>query len=212
MERLVHESVRTPGWSGRLMMFASTLFLISIFAYLGLAYGYRPYLSGQHDSLAAQAKTLSQQVQTQNQAQVVEFYSQLSNLRSILDKHMYASSLFGLLEKSVHPNVYFTHLSFNSANNQVTLNGMAKTAQDIPAQIQIFQAQPGVSRVAFNNLSAAGTGGQWQFDVVLTLAPDVLSNAGFLRDGNQAVQGTGSPAATVSASTTPTSTPTSSQP
>ena len=166
--------MRTPGWSGRLLMFSATLFLISVFAYFGLAYGYAPYLQGRADELNAQAKALTQQVQADNQTKIVEFYSQLANLRSILNGHVYSSSLLDLLEKNAYSNIYFTKLSFTGSNNQVSLSGLAKSAQDVPAQIQIFQATPGIKDVTFNNLVVLPTG-QWQFDAILTLDPAVLS-------------------------------------
>ncbi len=176
VERMVQDSTRTPGWSGRLLMFSATLFLLSVFAYLGLAYGYAPYLRKQADTLNAQAKTLTQQVQADNQTKIVEFYSQLANLRSILDKHAYSSALLELLEKITFANVYFTKLSFTASNNQIALAGLARSAQDVPAQIQIFQTTPGIRNVTFNNLVAL-PGGQWQFDAILTLDPEVLAGA-----------------------------------
>ncbi len=175
VERMVQDSARTPGWSGRLLMFSATLFMTSVFAYLGLVYGYAPYLQKQADTLNVQAKALTQQVQADNQTKIVEFYSQLANLRSILDKHAYSSALLELLEKSTYANVYFTKLSFTASNNQVALAGLARTAQDVPAQIQIFQTTPGIRNVTFNNLVAL-PGGQWQFDATLTLDPAVLAS------------------------------------
>lgn len=173
VERLAQEPLRTPGWSGRLLMFAATLFLISVFAYFGLLYGAEPYLQGQANTLNGQAKSLTQQVEGDNQTKLISFYSQLANLSSLLDQHVYSSAIFSLLEKNVYPNVFFTKFSWSGTNNQLSLSGVAKSAQDVPAQIQIFQNAPGVDKVTFNNLVAL-PGGQWQFDAVLTVDPSMF--------------------------------------
>ncbi len=202
VERLTHDPVRTPGWSGRLLMFATTLFLLSIFAYFSLVFGYDPYLQKQFSDLQNQTKLLSQQVQSDNQTKIIAFYSQLANLRTILDKHAYSSNIFGLIEKSVSPNTYFTKFTYNFSNQQVSLSGVAKSAQDVPAQIQIFQNTHGIAQVTFNNLTAQ-PGGQWQFDVILTLDPSVVLS---LPNGTSAA----TPTATSSPNTSgPTATSTS---
>ncbi len=177
MERLMQDPAHTPGWSGRLLMFASTLFFLCLLAYYGLLYGYKPYLQREADELSARSKALSQQVQSGSQVKIVEFYSQLANLRAMLDKHVYASNILELLEKSVHPNVYLTKLAFNASNNQISLAGVAKTAADVTAQMQIFQDTPEIAQTVFGNVSVTPAG-QWQFDGTLTVSADLIFSSG----------------------------------
>lgn len=176
VERLGREPVRTPGWSGRLLMFSSTILLITLFAYFGLVYGYQPYLRAEVRKLNDQIQKFSQEVPASDQARLVEFYSQIANIKTLLDRHVTASLLFEWLEKFTHPNVYFSDLGLSAANNQLLLNGTAKSAKDVAEQLKIFQEQPAVKQVATGNVSVSATG-LWQFDLIITVDSAFLKQA-----------------------------------
>jgi Tfp pilus assembly protein PilN len=173
IERLGREPVRTPGWSSRLLMFSSTLLFICLFVYIGLVYGYTPYLKTQLKELDGQIQKFGQEISAADQTELIAFYSQMANIKKLLNNHIAASRLFEWLEKQTQTNVFFSKLGLNIQNNQLSLAGVAKSAEDIAEQLQVFQSQPEVELVSVNNISV-GASGLWQFDLSVKLSRDFL--------------------------------------
>ncbi|MBI2033639.1 MAG: hypothetical protein HYT13_00890 [Candidatus Liptonbacteria bacterium] len=173
IEQLGRAPVKTPGWSGQLLMFSSTIFFISLVVYLGLIFGYRPYLNAQVKRLNDRIQSLSQQIPLEDQKRIINFYAQLVNLRAILNGHIFTTPIFGWFEKNAHFNVYYTHLGLNTQNRQVTLTGFAKSVNDLAEQLKIFDDDPGVVQMNFGN-SNIGQDGFWQFNLALTLTPEMF--------------------------------------
>jgi len=176
VERLSREPVQTPGWSGRLLMFSATVFFISIAVYVGILYGYKPYLEKQVADLDNQIKTYSQQIPPEEQTKLVSFYSQIANLQSILASHVISSQLFDWLEKNTVPTIYYSKLDLLSSSNQLNLSGYSKTVDDFSRQMILFQNDPLIERIAINSVTA-GANNLWQFDITLFLKKNALSQA-----------------------------------
>ncbi|MBI4085653.1 MAG: hypothetical protein HY433_00165 [Candidatus Liptonbacteria bacterium] len=166
VDRLSREPVHTPGWSGQLLMFAATIFFISVGVYLGLMFGYKPYLNSKISGLDAQIQKFTQEIPLSDQEQLISFYSQLSNLGGILQKHVISSALFDWLEKNTSANIYYTRFNFSPGTNQLALTGAAKTTNDFIQQLQAFQNESAVERINVNSLNVSSNG-TWQFDFVL---------------------------------------------
>lgn len=163
VEQLSRSSSTTPGWSGGLLKFAGTALVLGIFIYVGLVYGYKPYLEREVVKLDAQIATFAQEVPVDEQTKIVGFYSQLGNLKSLLSQHVAISPLFDWLEKHTETNVYFTKLTLNVQTRQVGLTGVAKNIEDVSSQLAVLQADGEVARTNLSNVSILPSG-VWQFD------------------------------------------------
>jgi len=169
IEQLGREPPKTPGWSGQLLMFSTTVFVITLLIYLGLVFGYKPYLNAEVNSLQKQIQQFSQQIPLEEQNQIISFYSQLLNLRSLLTNHVISSPVFTWLEDNTQINVYFASFSLNRREGQVRLAGVAKTMEDVTQQFAIFVSKPEIAKVEIPNVSFSS--GAWRFDVTLTFIP-----------------------------------------
>jgi hypothetical protein len=176
IEQLSRDPLRTPGWSGRLLMFSVTLLFISIAGYAGLTFGYEPYLTNRIQEAKSEMDQLSRKASAEEQSKVLSFYSQLVNVKNLIDGHTYPTLLFKWIETATHPNVYFVKFDFNAKNRTVSLLGTAKNVRDVTEQIEIFEKRPEVAQVSFSNVSVLGTGG-WQFDASVVLKEGILSSA-----------------------------------
>ena len=163
IDQLTRVPAQTPGWSGRLLMFSATLLFISAGTYFGLLYGYMPYIDGQVGKLKDQMQSFSQQVSTDDQHKITTFYSQLTNVKSLLDTRTTPSALFSWLEKNTMPNVFYARFAFNATAKQLALGGSARSVDDIMDEVRLFQAQPEVERVNVGSIAAAAS--LWQFDL-----------------------------------------------
>jgi hypothetical protein len=163
VEQLSRSSSTTPGWSSGLLKLAGTALVLGVFLYVGIIYGYKPYLEGEVTKLDAQIATFAQEVPVDEQAKIVGFYSQLGNLKSLLSQHAATSPLFDWLEKHTQANIYFTKLTLNVQTRQVGLTGVAKNVEDVSSQLAILQANENVARTNLSNVSILPSG-VWQFD------------------------------------------------
>jgi len=174
VDRIGRSPAKTPGGLRQLFMLATTVFLISLASYLGLEFGYRPYLESRVKNLNDEIKVFAQKIPKEEQDKVVDFYSQLANLKTILNNHRLSSPLFSWLEDNTQVNTYFTSFSFRSRDEKVVLSGLTASLVDLSEQILVFQGSPEVAGVTVGNVSAV-KGGLWRFGIELSVNLDFLS-------------------------------------
>lgn len=177
IEKIVRGPSGAQGSYKQLLLLSGSLLAISLIFYFGLTLGYEPYLMGQRENLKSQVLDFAKQVPAVEQANLTNFYSQLINLKTLLGRHPSTSNIFPWLEKNTQENTYFTKFGFNLTTYQVSLLGVSKTTDDAAMQAAIFESQPEVLRMNFNNLTASPTGG-WQFNITLFMDPKFLGVSG----------------------------------
>ena len=165
VDQLSREPQYTVGWAGQILMFTSTLFFISLVIYFGLQFGYSAYLNSNLKKLQEQVQAFGEQVPVEDQKKIVSFYSQVSNLKTILANHIFSAQLFNWLEKNTQKNVTFSKFNLNVTTNQVGLGGTAKTMDDFNQELAIFAAQADVEKISVGNVAFAN--GVWNFDITL---------------------------------------------
>jgi hypothetical protein len=175
LERMQTEPSKTPGWSRQLLMFSGTIFFITVLIYVGLAYGYKSYLNSSVQKLQDQIQSFSQQIPLDEQTKIINFYSQLANLKTLLTNHVVASPVFEWLEKNTQANVFYSKFSLNAATNQLSLTGSAKTADDFNQQMAIFENNQEVKKMKTGGASFVNN--LWQFDVTLTFVPGYFNGS-----------------------------------
>lgn len=174
IEELGRETPQVPGWSSQLLMFSGTIFLISWLIYFGIAYGYTSYLQSRAKNLNDQIQVFAQQVPVGEQAKIIDFYSQIVNLKQLLGQHVYISSFFGWLEKNTDPNVYFTSLNLSAVDNSAGLSGVARTIVDMNQELLDLSTQPEVVKVTVGSVAYAN--GLWQFNATVFFNTALLHN------------------------------------
>lgn len=166
------ESV-AAGLPWRLMIFAIVLFAFSVFVYFGTHYGYAAFLDQQSTDVTAKLEGLAKKVSQTDEENFVGFYSQIVNLKTVLDKHAFPSNVFKFLESKVTADVYFVNGSYSGDNRSVDLRGSAKTFDALASQIAVFEKSTEVTKVSFKDVNISDTG--VTFEIILTLSPDFLA-------------------------------------
>lgn len=161
------------GWPWRLLLFSLFVFIISIFIYFGLRYGYQSYLDGRSDNLDAELKTLGQQVSSVDQERFINFYSQLVNLKKVLSDHPFGSNAFMFLERNTINEVYFTEAVLKPGERNLVLKGFSSNFENLSAQLAIFEKSGEAERVILNNVTLQGGG--VNFSASLILKADLLN-------------------------------------
>jgi hypothetical protein len=177
IEQLGREPTGTQGWAVGALLFSGGLFFLALLIYAGLAFGYEPYLQSQLQSEQNQMNALSQSIPGSDQAQLIDYYSQIANLQSLLQDHVDEVAFFSWLEKDTEANIYYQSFAL-TGGDRVSLAGMGLTEADVNQQIAIFENAPEVSAVTVSNVTAPETPGSgWGFSITLTIEPSALSSS-----------------------------------
>ena len=158
IEQLAREPVLTPGWSGRLLMFSSALFFIALSVYFGTRFGYMPYLNDQVEELREQIDAFNNQIPPQKQEQLIDFYSQVANLRDLLHEQKIASVALPWLEENTHKDIVFSSFSASLEQGVITVPGRARTIEALVEQLAFFQEHKDLKGVQFSGTAVDGEG------------------------------------------------------
>jgi hypothetical protein len=162
IDRLSNETRRTPKWSSGLLVFSIGIFLLMVAIYFMMTVGYEPYLNAQIAPLQQKMDAASKSISADQESAFLNFYSEVSNLQTLLKNHIAFTPFFAWLEKNTEANVYYSHIVFSSGT-QASLTVDAKTQNDLDQQIAIFESAPEVTRVTVSGVSPLQiNGGLWQ--------------------------------------------------
>ena len=154
------------GLPWRLSLAAVVLFALSLFIYAGLRFGYRTYLEKQEERLAASIEGLAAQVSSEDQEQFVTLYSQIVNLKTVLDQHRFAANIFPPLEREVVSGVVFTSADFDAATRRLNLDGTATSLEGLAVQVAELGKASEVETVTVDKVSISGTGANFSISLV----------------------------------------------
>lgn len=190
VEQLSRAPARTPGWSSRILLFSATFLILSLGIFLGIQFGYRPFLEGQVLQLDQEINNFSAQVSMAQQDELIIFYSQLDNLNNLLARQVQTSKVFQWIEANTNTQVQLDNLSFNATTKTLTLSGQARTILNLGEQLNRFQAQPEIMNLQLSQLSLNPASGGWNFSVALSFngkyfdpSPVTLEPASNLEEG-----------------------------
>ena len=168
------EAERLPvGWPWRFFMFAFIVFLASILVYLGLVFGYEPFLNNQINAVDQQISQASAVVPQADQNKFVQVYSQIINLQSLTANHVFASNSLKLLETVTDPQVYFTGATLKTDQRTLDLDGVAASFPVLAEQLEAFAESKQIDR--YTLVQSQLNGGAVQFKVSLTLNTALLT-------------------------------------
>lgn len=173
LERYEAENA-SAGLPWRLFSASIFIFFLSALTYLGLTFGYQPFLQTKIDEQDSILNLLAKRIakSQEDQEGFINFYSQLINLKTIFTNHVAPSKVLALLEATTHPRVYFTGAAIKIPEKQLELDGIAES---FPALSEQLAAWSGRSEVTDVLVAQAQRGEEGvRFRATLTLKKEVL--------------------------------------
>jgi hypothetical protein len=164
IDNLSNEKQETPKSFSGLITFSIGMFILLVVIYLGIIFGYDPYLNSQLSQTDTQMNNLVKSIPGDQQASLLKFYSGLSNVQVLLKNHTAFSPFFAWLEKNTESNVYYTNLSISS-QQKISLTVNAKSQSDMEQQIAIFEKSPDISNFSISSINSSQQSGNsvlWQ--------------------------------------------------
>jgi hypothetical protein len=172
LEKLAYNPEKTPGAFSQLMMLAASLLLLAVFLWIGMVYGYKPYLNGQLDQVNQKIDEFAKQIPADQQERIATLYSQLVNLKKVLVNHSATSPFFDWLAKNTLPGVYFVKASVSASGAEAVLQGAARSLDDINSELALLNQAPEVKHLSVGTISNTIQG--WQFSVTLEIDHSVF--------------------------------------
>jgi len=169
---LLSKDKMPSGFSWHLFTFILIIFIIVIFGYLGLEFGYKPFLRSEIGALDAQIQVSSSGYEADAQKNLVDFYSRITNLKSLLQQHPRVSKIFAFLENATNVKVTYTAVDLSVAQKAITIDGFAESRAVLASQLLAYESYAGVSQVQLQN--DAQFGNAVRFKVRITLDPQFL--------------------------------------
>ena len=156
------------------MVFSGVLFAFSIFIFFGIKFGYTSYLDDQSIKIDQQLESLAKKINEADQEKFIGFYSQIVNLRTVLEKHLFVSNTFKILEKYIIQTVFFKDSSFDVNSNTIQAMGSTDSFNSLAQQMAIFEKAPEITKVSLDAVSLQPSGGV-TFTIKLQVQPAFLS-------------------------------------
>lgn len=170
------EANRSPV-SGALLFSIGMLAIVAVL-YCGITFAYEPYLNAQVMGIKDQVSKANASISADQETRLIDFYSQISNLQSLLSHHVYTSGFLSWLENNTEGNVYYQSLDL-TAGDRVTLKGVARTEADVNQQLAVFESSPDVASAVVTSIAPASSAGGnvsgLAFSVTLTMKPSVFT-------------------------------------
>jgi hypothetical protein len=159
--------------TGSLFFFLTfLLFLVSVASYGGIW-----FLNGAQkrtqESLFEQVKTKEAELRPELVNQIFLLEKRLSNMRLLLDEHIFVSNVLRRLEDNTHPQVRFLGFNFISNLRRVDTTGAAANYNTVAKQVGILKRDPQIESLEFGGLSM-DPNGLVNFRMSITFKPTLL--------------------------------------
>ncbi len=152
----------STGFPWRLLVVSIIIFGLMILIWAGISFGYIPYLNSQISSIDSAFNSLSSQIDTNQQKDLAQFYSQLYNIQTLSNTHSYSSKLFDFLEKDIYPTVKINNAQVDMSSGSLSIDGTATDYATLINQLAILKADPDIASVSLDsskqNSSKEGNG------------------------------------------------------
>lgn len=143
------------GWPWRMFILFALLFTCALVAYAGLLFVYKPFVESEITRIESDLTNLSAQTSPDEQRNFIEFYSQISNLKGLLAKHIFSSKLLPLIENATDQKVVYTGTTLSIADKTFKIQGLASSYEVLAGQLALYENAPWVDRVILDDSSVA---------------------------------------------------------
>lgn len=132
------EKVRTQlPW--KLLVSSLIIFGGSLIFYFSLVLGYSSYLKAKFAAVKNQIEQTGGKINPEERGNILNLYSQITNISTILNHHIKSSNFFNFLEKNTLANVYFVKGVYDFRNKTITLEGKSPSYQALSQQMEAFK-------------------------------------------------------------------------
>lgn len=151
-ELMKNEGVKV-GAPWRLLIMGFIVFGTSVGIFLGMRFGFQPFLQAQVNKEDQKIKQLLGSLTQDEVKNSQVFYSQLININDLIESRSLATPLLEMLEKNTLKGIYFNSMNYSNVTKELKLSGVGPTYAVLAQQLEIFKNYPGVEKTFMDNAS-----------------------------------------------------------
>ena len=141
-------------------------------SYAGLLLGYRPFLNNRIAEVQRSIDELATSVPAEEQEDLLRFYSQIVNLKTLLDNHISLAKFFPFLEQQANRRVSYDTVFLDTKNRELILEGIAESYAVLAEQLQALHQAPEAASYTLSQSQTAE--GRVRFRIVVALVDNIL--------------------------------------
>lgn len=142
----------------RILVISIVLFAVSVLVFVGIEFGYIPYLMSESESLDAELTSLNQTFRGQEQEDVFNLFSQIHNVQTLFSQKTSLSSIPNFLEGVTHASVTLEEVRANFKDGGLILRGNAPTYDILVSQLNILGSDEDIESVILEDSSEGDSG------------------------------------------------------
>ncbi|PIP24740.1 MAG: hypothetical protein COX33_00245 [Candidatus Nealsonbacteria bacterium CG23_combo_of_CG06-09_8_20_14_all_36_125] len=172
MEIIPKPAKKLPLWQNILFYFSIALLLITISGYFILDH----FLKNSEKTIQDLELRLAREETAEEislEKEVFSWQKKIGDFSKLIKEHALASNFFIFLEKSCHPEVYFSQVGLKPMNSEAILSGQAENFPVLGQQISILKSKKEIKNLNLSNISI-GKKGKADFTLNLLLDPNIF--------------------------------------
>lgn len=161
------------GWPWRLMTLSLVVLLAVGAVYVGMRFGFEEvYLKRALSQEEAEFSSTFKSVTPEEQKSVFNFYSQLSNIDTLLKKQGKATPYLSLVEQNTLKAIVYSgmDLRFSDRSAILLLNGKTSAYASVVQQLELYKKAPNVTEVKLLGARFISLAEGVDFSIQLTIA------------------------------------------
>ncbi len=135
----------------RILVISLVVFVLTAIIYIGIEFGYKPYLEKQIKDVEASSLALEKQIDEKQRNDLIDFYSQLYNIKSLSASHVYPYTTFEYLEKNTNPLIKINAMQINVLGREMKMDALASDYDAMIGQIASYKSDPRVESVSLDS-------------------------------------------------------------
>ena len=171
---LITSNTSRPGiipWKA--LIVSAVILGLTLMIYAGLAFGYKSFINSAIAETEKRIDELERDAPKEEiEKEFIQFYSQLTNIRTLLESYTAITPFFAALEDNTKADVGFSDMMINVKERTVNMSGFARSYEVLAGQVAVYEKMPSVQRVSL--ASARRTEDTVSFELRMILEPDLF--------------------------------------
>lgn len=168
---------KETSFTWRALTYTGVIFALAFIVYLGLAFGYKPFLTRTITVIDAEIDKISKARTSdpesrQFETTFLDFYSQASNIQQLLKDHAAVTPVFDLIERSTREDIFFQTIQVDGETRVIGFSGLAKDYTSLASQFAVYGGLEETEGMTITGSRQSETG--MIFDFRMALSPSVF--------------------------------------
>lgn len=160
-------------WPIAFLVFSLIVFITVLVSYFYFDSVYKEELSFLIEKQKSLVKTAEEKALEDS---LLGYQNKIDVFKKAFERHKNVLNVFSFIEKTCHPKVYFSNISYDAGTGQTSLEGSAADFMTVSQQVIIFKQQKDVvKKVSLASLSPSEKG-DVSFSLVLNVDPNITAS------------------------------------